>query len=408
MAEPALFISTGGRDQESVRILNTLFAEAAECGVSDVHFEDFEEGCRVRFRTHGQLTERAVLDRGTANGVASKIRMRAKMSLSDRDIPLDGRMHLFIDERIVDVRVSLVPTNHGESIVCRLLDQRNAGLPFDKIEMEEGIRDAVRRAITMKDGMLLATGPTGSGKTTTLYSILSELNTMCRKIITIEDPVEYRLPLACQIPITTGMSFPKAVRAVLRQDPDVILVGEIRDRETAQVAVQAAMTGHLVLSTLHANDAITTVGRMLDLLTDDERPDPFLLEITMRGVIAQRLVRRLCTCAEPYSAQDTDIAFIQGIVKKPVREKVTLYRAKGCEHCNQSGFRGRLPVVEYLEINPAVRQTIQTGDRNAMVQTAQRQAHYKPLSHAGIGMALEGKTTLGEIREMIGDVEESH
>ncbi len=408
MAEPALFISTGGRDQESVRILNTLFEEAAECGVSDVHFEDFEDGCRVRFRTHGQLTERAVLDRGTANGVTSKIRMRAKMSLSDRDVPLDGRMHLFIDERIVDVRVSLVPTNHGESIVCRLLDQRNAGLPFAEIEMDEVIRDAVRRAITMKDGMLLATGPTGSGKTTTLYSILSELNTMSRKIITIEDPVEYRLPLACQIPITTGMSFPKAVRAVLRQDPDVILVGEIRDRETAQVAVQAAMTGHLVLSTLHANDAITTVSRMLDLLTNDERPDPFLLEITMRGVIAQRLVRRLCTCAEPYSAQDAHIAFIQGIVKKPVREKTTLYRAKGCEHCNDSGFRGRLPVVEYLEIDPAVRQTIQTGDRNAMLHAAQRQAQYKSLSHAGIGMALEGKTTLGEIREMIGDVEESH
>lgn len=300
MGEPPLFITTGSRDQQAVSLVNSIFIEAADRGVSDIHFEDFEAGCRIRYRIDGHLFEQATIETILGKEIGAKIRMRSQMSIADRDIPLDGRMHLWIGGRIVDVRVSVVPTNHGESIVCRLLDQRNAGIPFDQIDMADDVRHALRRTLSVPDGLILTTGPTGSGKTTTLYSLLSELNTPDRKIVTIEDPVEYCLQSAIQIPITPGMSFARAIRAVLRQDPDVILLGEIRDRETVRTAIQASMTGHLVLSTLNSNDTMATVDRLMDLLSDDEREDPFVLEVSLRGIIAQRLVRRFCSCAVPY------------------------------------------------------------------------------------------------------------
>lgn len=408
MAEPALFISTGQRDQESAELLNSIFINAVREKVSDIHFEDFEDGARVRYRYDGVLKEVCTLTKEVAVNVASKLRMRAKMSLSDRDCPLDGRIFLYIDERVIDVRVSLVPTNLGESIVCRLLDQANAGIPFNGIYMPEPTRDAIRECLSSTEGMLLATGPTGSGKTTSLYSMLNLLNTESVKIITIEDPVEYRLPLICQIPVSVGTTFPKAIRAVLRQDPDIILVGEIRDQETARTAVQAAMTGHMVLSTLHTNDAITTITRLGDLLRGDAvdaSTENFMLESSLLGIINQRLVRKLCKhCRLEKPPTDNEKMWLDRRGVDAVFSK--FYTPNGCDKCDGTGYQGRVPIVEFLAITPEIKKLIATRDRSELMWEARKQKHYKSLVQAGIEMAGQGLTPLQEVGRVVKNVED--
>ena len=408
MAEPALFISTGQRDQHSAELLNKIFIEAVRGKVSDIHFEDYEDGLRIRYRYNGLLKEICTLPKGIAVDVASKLRMRAKMPLSDRSCPLDGRIFLRIDERIIDVRVSLVPTSLGESIVCRLLDQANAGIPFDGIHMPDLTRKAIHECLTSTEGMLLATGPTGSGKTTSLYSMLNLLNTEDRKIITIEDPVEYRLPLICQIPVSLGTTFPKAIRAVLRQDPDIILVGEIRDQETARTAVQAAMTGHLVLSTLHTNDAITTITRLGDLLRGDAvdaSTENFMLESSLLGIINQRLVRKLCKhCMAEKEPTDNEKMWLDRHGVNTTTNK--FYIPKGCERCENTGYQGRLPIIEFLSVTPEIKKLIATRDRSELVWEARKQVHYKSLIQAGIEMAGQGLTPLQEVGRVVKNVED--
>ncbi|SMC28483.1 Type II secretory pathway ATPase GspE/PulE or T4P pilus assembly pathway ATPase PilB [Desulfacinum hydrothermale DSM 13146] len=407
MNKPPLFVSTGTRDQEVANFLNNLFVQAVRWKVSDIHIEDYEDGVRIRLRHNGLLVEQYKnLDKHFGRELGSKIRARAKLPLSDRETPLDGRIILHIEGRYVDVRVSIVPTSHGESIVCRLLDQQNAGMPFEAIEMTSEVRAAIRRAMERPDGMLLASGPTGSGKTTTLYSVLHELNEPTKKIITIEDPVEYRLPYACQIPVSVNTSFPRAIRAVLRQDPDIILVGEIRDSETAKVSIQAAMTGHLVLSSIHANDAPTTITRLMDLMEDAEgrKADPYLLELTLSGIIAQRLVRVLCPkCKQPGPPENGEALWLKRIGYDP--QQMTVYYPVGCEECHNIGFVGQTPIIEYLEITPEIRRTIKTRNRENLQKVALKQPQYQPLIHGAISKAISGITSLKEIRRVIRDAE---
>lgn len=408
MTEPALFVCTGARDNDVTCYLNRVFSEGVRRLASDVHFEDHETGMRVRYRINGIMEIVDDVEPELARAIGRKVRSRAKMPLSERDVPLDGRINLVIDDHHVDIRVSLIPTSHGESIVCRLLDQRNTGLAFEDIQMSDAVRTRMLASLRYANGMILSSGPTGSGKTTTMYSLLTLLNVPERKIVTIEDPVEYRLPFACQIPVSVGTSFAGALRAVLRQDPDVILVGEIRDAETARIAIQAAMTGHLVLSTIHANDAATTVTRVLDLMGDENHhADPYLLEITLRAVVAQRLVRRLCpSCREAHPATRDDLLWLARAGGYVEGRPIDLYSARGCDRCHGSGYLGRLPIIEYLDNTPAVQAVIGQRERGAILRQAMRQPQYQPLMMGGIAAALQGETTLDEVKRVIHDVQE--
>ncbi|RMD68841.1 MAG: type II/IV secretion system protein [Gammaproteobacteria bacterium] len=323
----------------------------------------------------------------------AKIRMKAKLPLSERRAPLDGRFHIEAEGRMVDMRLSIVPTRTGQSIVCRLLDQANAGRRLDEIDMTPAARKVMDDILAHPNGLFLVTGPTGSGKTTTLYAALNEVNTPERKVITVEDPVEYRLRRGCQINVDETNTFARALRAILRQDPDVILVGEIRDAETARIAVQAAMTGHLVLSTLHANDAATSITRLADLGVD-----PFTLGVALRAVSAQRLVRRLCTCAVPVPPGPDEALWLErfGI------QGDLFYVPAGCERCGD-GFAGRIPVIEMIAVDPPVRAAIDQGDVQAIRKAAMAQPQFETLAQAGARLAREGKTTLAEAIRITGE-----
>lgn len=404
--DPELFISTQShsRDAHIVRFLNDLYYVAAKSGVADVHIEYEEDDVRVRYRVGDSLSECARITHDDAKNIVDKIRMRAKLPLADQRTPQSGRMKLkyveyAYEESVhegesfsIDVRLSLQPTIYGQSVVCRILDQRNATRRFCDIHMTDSVRMAINEIIQEPNGLVLVTGPTGSGKTSTLYAIINELNDPSRKIITIEDPVEYRLPGLCQINIEApAVTFGSALRESLRQDPDIILVGEIRDAETAQIAVQAAMTGHLVLSTLHTNDAISTITRLIDLGID-----PFTLGTSLRCVIAQRLVRKL---------HDQHM-------QSPADEHERLWmRAHGIEFLDaqfgvpdegvgEKGFDGRLPVIEALMVDSAVRRVLPKNEKKAILHAARKQPQYESLAQCAARMSSLGMTTLDDARRI--------
>lgn len=395
--EPDRFISSSKIDARSVEALNGIFDAAARAGASDIHFEDADHNTLVRFRVNGILHEHAVLDRSTALEMDAKIRMKSKMSIQERRSALDGRLFLRVDDRIVDVRVSILPTRCGQSTVCRLLDQSNANRRLNDIYLTPQCREALDDILAMPDGLMLVTGPTGSGKTSTLYAVLNELNNIETKIITVEDPVEYRLELVNQVEIQPGLSFAQALRSILRQDPDICMIGEVRDSETAKIAVQAAMTGHLVLSTLHANDAPTTLTRMVDL-----GADPFTLGAGLRCAIAQRLVRKLCEhCRTEYIPDASDLKWFKqmGI---PAGGYKTFYAAGecGCDACGGTGFKGRLPVMEMILGDKAVRLAIDENDRQGIIAAARKQKQFETLAEAGTRLCAEGLTTLAEAQRI--------
>ncbi len=393
--EPGQFISTGTRDAEAVERLNTIFGEAVRMGASDVHIEDTDEGTFVRYRLNGRLVDVDLLPPHLVRDMEAKIRMKAKLPISERLAPLDGRFHVEVGGRMVDMRLSIVPTRTGQSIVCRLLDQANAGKRLDEIDMTPAARKVIDGILSRPDGLFLVTGPTGSGKTTTLYAALNEANTPERKVITVEDPVEYRLRRGCQINVDEKNTFPKALRAILRQDPDIILVGEIRDAETARIAVQAAMTGHLVFSTLHANDAATSMTRLADLGVD-----PFTLGVALRAVSAQRLVRRLCSCSVPVPPGPDEALWLE---RFGIRGEL-FHAPTGCEKC-KDGFDGRIPVIEMIAVDSAVRAAIDRGDVQAIRQAAMAQPQFETLAQAGARLAREGKTALTEVIRITGEAE---
>lgn len=391
MLQPDLFISTGRGDQASVDLLNELFEKAAEHGASDLHFEDHHEGAAIRWRCRGSLELVGHVPPHVARNLQDKIRSRCNLSVADRKQAQDGRTSLRFPGFALDLRVSIQPTVQGHSIVCRLLDQRNAGRSLDDIPMSEPVRSGLNRVIQEPNGLFLVTGPTGSGKTSTLYSLINALNGVDRKIMTIEDPVEYRLPWLQQVNVAQDNPFAAALRAALRQDPDVILVGEIRDRETAQIAIQAALTGHLVLSTLHTNDSVGAILRLLDLGVE-----PVALAASLRGVLAQRLVRRLPDRSARRLATRLEREWLSA------RRLHDYAEALFGTAEDSSAYQGMQPVMELLLINPAMQEAMTHRQDKRFHQIAAGQPQFEHLAAAGVRLAAAGLTSLEEIMALAG------
>ena len=376
-----------------IRMVNHLIQKAVESRASDIHIEPFADELKVRYRVDGILREvEAPPVRSTA-AVISRVKIMAKLNIAERRLPQDGRIPIRVQGKELDLRVSTVPTMFGESVVMRLLDKESVRFDFDALGFDGSPRDRMLQILDMPYGILLVTGPTGSGKSTTLYTALSRLNTQERKIITVEDPVEYQLPGINQIQVKSsiGMTFAGALRAIVRQDPDIIMVGEMRDLETARIAVQSALTGHVVLSTLHTNDASSGVTRLLDMGVED-----YLLTSTVNGILAQRLVRRLCPhCREPYSPRPELAARFDRLGHPP--GGITLYRPVGCEQCNGTGYRGRLVISEVLLMTDPIRKLVLGHATATEIQKAATAEGMATMYEDGLRKSLDGRTTVEEV-----------
>lgn len=377
-------------DAPVIRLINALLTEAIKEGASDVHIETFESTLVVRVRVDGVLREILSLQRTLAALLVSRIKVMARLDIAEKRIPQDGRISLKVAGKEVDVRVSTLPSSNGERVVLRLLDKAAGRLELNHLGMAPGSRDVVAGLLAKPYGIILVTGPTGSGKTTSLYACLTTLNDKCRNILTVEDPIEYNLEGIGQTQVNTkvDMTFARGLRAILRQDPDVVMVGEIRDTETAEIAVQASLTGHLVLSTLHTNTAIGALTRLQDMGVE-----PFLLSSSLLGVVAQRLVRVLCDqCKEPYEPDEVECKEL-GIASAA---EARLYHAKGCKECNHSGYRGRTGIYEVVMLDEQVRRMIHAGEGEQSITDYVRK--YSPsIRDDGNRKVLEGTTTLEEV-----------
>ncbi len=351
-------------DAPVIRAVNRLIADAVDVRASDIHVEPAEDRVTIRMRVDGELIEAPSLPPSMRSALVSRIKVMAELNIAERRLPQDGRMRVAVRGNDIDLRVATSPSIHGETVVMRILDRANLSLDFATLGFSEALASRLRDVLARPFGILLVTGPTGSGKTTTLYAALAELNSGNRKILTVEDPIEYRLPgiVQTQVNAPIGLTFSTALRSFLRQDPDVMMVGEIRDLETAQIAVQAALTGHTILSTLHTNTAAGALTRLLDM-----EVEPFLLTSTLNGVLAQRLVRKLCKyCREPYAPSATQLKIL-GLPSGDYR----FFAAKGCDKCNHSGFGGRIALIELLVVSDEVGQVIlDRGDARAIARAA--------------------------------------
>lgn len=376
-------------DAPVIRLINALLSEAIKEGASDIHIETFEQALVVRFRVDGVLKEVLKPSRKLANLLVSRIKVMSKMDIAEKRVPQDGRIGLRIAGRAVDVRVSTMPSNHGERVVLRLLDKNAVRLDLADLGMTPSVREPFEALIRKPHGIILVTGPTGSGKSTTLYAGLSDINAKDRNILTVEDPIEFDLEGIGQTQVNpkVDMTFARGLRAILRQDPDVVMVGEIRDLETAQIAVQASLTGHLVLSTLHTNTAAGAITRL-----EDMGVEPFLISSSLLGVLAQRLVRRLCpACRESYQASKAERALL-GVEDKDL----TLYHPRGCEHCNQTGYRGRTGIHEFIVIDEKLRELIHNG-RGEQALVKQVRKAVPSIRDDGFSKVLAGVTSLEEV-----------
>ncbi|HEX2815239.1 MAG TPA: ATPase, T2SS/T4P/T4SS family [Phenylobacterium sp.] len=387
-------------DAPAIRAINRLIARAVEERASDIHLEATEDSLAVRFRVDGEMHDLEAFPATMRAPIVSRIKVMSGLNIAERRAPQDGRLRLAVRGHDIDLRVATSPTINGESVVLRLLDRTNLTLDFAALGFEGEVLAKLREILARPNGVVLVTGPTGSGKTTTLYAALNELNTPQRKILTIEDPIEYRLAGVNQTQVnpTIGLTFAAALRSFLRQDPDVMMVGEVRDLETARVAVQAALTGHMILSTLHTNSAASAVTRLLDMGIE-----PFLITSTLSGVLAQRLVRRLCEeCREPYvpiapietRAEDGEIRRI---------EIDRLYHPKGCPACNGTGFRGRVALVELLVMDPAIARLVLDRAEAREVAAAAVAGSMRSMFDDGVMKARAGVTTLEEVLRVTGE-----
>ena len=380
-------------DAPVVRLVNRLIAKAAEARASDIHIEPTEDGLKVRLRVDGALRAEEILPPQLKASLASRIKVMAGLNIAERRLPQDGRLRLAVRGQDIDLRVATSPTIHGESVVLRLLDRSNLTLDFDALGYDRQVTDEFLEILRRPHGIVLVTGPTGSGKTTTLYAALTTLNTDERKILTIEDPIEYRLPGVNQTQVSPqiGLTFAAALRSFLRQDPDVMMVGEIRDLETAEVAVQAALTGHTILSTLHTNSAASAVTRLLDMGVE-----PFLITSTLNAVLAQRLVRRLCAnCREPYAPTREVLASLG--VQTGADVIPLLYRPRGCAACGGSGYSGRLAVVELLVMGEAEARLVMTRAEARDIERSAVAGAMRTMLADGLAKARAGLTTLEEV-----------
>jgi general secretion pathway protein E len=376
-----------------IRLVNQIIQRAVESRASDIHIEPFADELKVRYRVDGILKEVPSPAASSTAAIISRVKIMAKLNIAERRLPQDGRIPLRVQGKELDLRVSTVPTMFGESVVMRLLDKESVRFDFDALGFDGSPRARLEEILKIPYGILLVTGPTGSGKSTTLYTALSRLNTQERKIITVEDPVEYQLPGINQIQVKPqiGMTFAGALRSIVRQDPDIIMVGEMRDLETARIAVQSALTGHVVLSTLHTNDAASGVTRLLDMGVED-----YLLTSTINGILAQRLVRRLCPhCGEPYRPLPELAAKLGRVTDDP--EGALLYRAVGCEQCNGTGYRGRLVITEVLNISDPLRRAVLEHATATDIQRIATQEGMLTMYEDGLRKCVQGRTTMDEV-----------
>lgn len=398
-------------DAAVIKLVQDFFEKAQEMRSSDIHLEPVDEGFRIRFRIDGELEQYKLLPKTLHGAVISRLKiMTNTMSIDEKRVPQDGRIQCQVRGRDLDLRVSTIPTSQGESVVMRLLDQSTLSITLPDLGFMSDDQEYFRGLIKLADGIILVTGPTGSGKTTTLYACLQEINDESRKIITVEDPIEYVMPGANQVHVKAdiGMTFARALRSILRQAPNVIMIGEIRDLETAGIAINASLTGHLVLSTLHTNDAPSAIARLIDIGVK-----PFLVSSAVRAVMAQRLCRKLCTCKEPATFTEAELAALR--LDPEQVEEAKLYKPKGCERCRFTGYRGRLGIFEIFKVDDEMRQMInrmgEGEDRSEQVSTVQlrrraREQGMRTLREDGFQKVFAGLTTFDEVLAVtMGDVD---
>ncbi len=380
-------------DNKVIKLLNLVLLQAIKDRASDIHFEPFENEFKMRYRIDGVLYEMVPPPKHLGAAITSRIKVMSQMDIAERRLPQDGRIELTVGGAPVDLRVSVLPTMYGESVVMRVLDRSNVKLQLDRIGMRADDLTLFRKLIDKPNGIVIVTGPTGSGKTTTLYAALMELNDIGTKILTAEDPVEYDIDglCQCQVNVETETTFARLLRSFLRQDPDTILVGEVRDLETGIIAVQASLTGHLVLTTLHTNDAPSSILRLVDLGVE-----PFLLTATLEGIVAQRLVRTICAkCKEPYDPKEEEL---MELALKP--EDVIgrqLYRGKGCDNCHGSGYKGRMALFEIMSVDDEMRELIMKHASTNILRECARRAGMRTLRESGLLALYEGQTTIDEV-----------
>ncbi len=398
IANDAAIITGFGQDDADsdapvVRLLQSLFEEALQIGASDIHIEPDESVLRLRLRVDGYLQEQVMDQKEIASALTQRLKLISGLNISEKRLPQDGRFNIRIKDKAIDVRLSTLPTQHGESVVMRLLDQSSGLKSLEKLGMPSDMVPSFRSLLHRPHGLILVTGPTGSGKTTTLYSALNEINTPEKKIITVEDPVEYRISRLNQVQVypKIGLTFETVLKAALRQDPDILLLGEIRNSETASIALRAAMTGHLVLATLHTNDAHSTAMRLIDMGVES-----FLVGTALKAVLAQRLVRRLCPhCREP-STLTEEYATIVEKITPGAREHPMYYRAVGCSQCARSGYAGRIGVYELLLIRENLANALRSHDPTLFYQTLNESGPRRSLAAAALEYAQAGLTTVTE------------
>jgi type IV pilus assembly protein PilB len=386
-------LEKAANDAPIVRFVNLIMQQAIKDKASDIHFEPFSDEFRIRYRIDGALYEIAPPPKNLAIPVISRIKVMSGLNIAERRVPQDGRIELRVNRKPIDLRVSTLPTRYGESVVLRVLDRSVVNLSLDSLGMNDYIKSNIRRLLKRPNGIFVVTGPTGSGKTTTLYSGLREINVVEDKLLTAEDPVEYDIEGIMQVPVReqVGMTFAAALRAFLRQDPDRIMVGEIRDVETAGMAIQASLTGHLVLSTLHTNDAAGAVTRLIDMGIE-----PFLISSTMIGVLAQRLIRRVCTkCREEYIPSDEELQML-GVTREEINNR-PFYKGRGCEYCNNSGYKGRVGIFELLLVSPAIQSLVNERKPTQFIKEQAMKEGRGTMRQDGIKQVLEGITTAKEV-----------
>ena len=384
-----------------IQLVNSLIARAVEARASDIHIEPFENEFRVRYRVDGVLQDSTALPERLRSAVISRIKIMARLDIAERRLPQDGRVKMIVRGKSIDLRISTLPIMHGESVVMRVLDRDSVALDFDTLGVRDPGRARLDEILAEPNGIFLVTGPTGSGKTTTLYAALCAINSPEKKVLTVEDPIEYQLDGVNQVQVRPGigLSFAGVLRSMLRQDPDVIMVGEIRDGETARIAAQAALTGHLVLSTLHTNDAASAVTRLIDIGVEN-----YLLTSTLTGIAAQRLVRQLCSrCREPYTAM-TEVVEQFGLRQHRPTGEITLYRACGCEACNGRGYLGRTVVMEALKMTDRLRALVLRHAEAKELQRAAVEEGMRTMFEDGVTKALDGITTLEEVMRTTRDI----
>ncbi len=398
----SLSASSSQSDAPVVRLIQTVFEEAVRANASDIHIEPDEDVLRIRRRIDGILHETTMDDTRIASAVVSRLKLMAEADISEKRLPQDGRFSLHVLDKNIDVRLATMPTQTGEAVVMRLLEHGSAVRRLDQLGMPDDILERIRHMVHKPHGLVLVTGPTGSGKTTTLYAALTELNKPQKKIITVEDPVEYQLPRVNQVQVNhrIKLDFARVLRTALRLDPDIMLVGEMRDRETGEIALRAALTGHMVLSTLHTNDAVSTAMRLVDMGLE-----PYLVAASTQAILAQRLVRKLCTnCRAPKQPAPNERSWVQNLLGENC-DLDGFQEGSGCNQCNHTGYNGRIGVYELLEIDYTLADALRRNNPAEFENAARRQVGYRPLVENALDYAREGITSLAEAMRLSGMVE---